>query len=45
LQAALGPQFDVVSRTLDDRKWVVVVDDPEDGEWVRTKENRDKTAR
>lgn len=28
LKAALGPQFDVVSRTLDDRKWVVVVDDP-----------------
>jgi dipeptidyl aminopeptidase/acylaminoacyl peptidase len=28
LKAALGPQFDVASRTLDDRKWVVVVDDP-----------------
>lgn len=28
LRAALGPQFEVVSRTLDDRKWVVVVDDP-----------------
>jgi dipeptidyl aminopeptidase/acylaminoacyl peptidase len=28
LKAALGPQFDVVSRTLDDRKWVVAVNDP-----------------
>lgn len=28
LSAALGPQFQVVSRTLDDRRWVVVVDDP-----------------
>ena len=28
LKAALGPQFEVVSRTLDDTKWVVVVDDP-----------------
>jgi dipeptidyl aminopeptidase/acylaminoacyl peptidase len=28
LKAALGPQFDVASRTLDDRKWVVVVDAP-----------------
>lgn len=28
LTAALGPQFEVVSRTLDDSKWVVVVDDP-----------------
>ena len=28
LTKALGPQFDVTSRTLDDRKWVVVVDDP-----------------
>lgn len=28
LKAALGPQFDVVSRTLDDTKWVVVVNDP-----------------
>jgi len=28
LKAALGPQFDVVSRTLDDTKWVVAVDDP-----------------
>ena len=27
-KAALGPQFDVASRTLDDRKWIVVVDDP-----------------
>lgn len=24
--ATLGPQFDVVSRTLDDSKWIVVVD-------------------
>jgi dipeptidyl aminopeptidase/acylaminoacyl peptidase len=28
LKAALGPQFEVVSRTLDDSKWVVAVDDP-----------------
>jgi dipeptidyl aminopeptidase/acylaminoacyl peptidase len=28
LRQALGPQFDVTSRTLDDRKWVVVVADP-----------------
>jgi dipeptidyl aminopeptidase/acylaminoacyl peptidase len=28
LKAALGPQFQVVSRTNDDAKWVVVVDDP-----------------
>jgi dipeptidyl aminopeptidase/acylaminoacyl peptidase len=28
LQAALGPQFEVVSRTLDDSRWVVTVDDP-----------------
>ena len=28
LTKTLGPQFDVTSRTLDDRKWVVVVDDP-----------------
>ena len=28
LTKALGPQFDVTSRTLDDRRWVVVVDDP-----------------
>ena len=28
LKAALGPQFQVVSRTNDDNKWVVVVDDP-----------------
>ena len=28
LQKALGPQFDLVSQTLDDSKWVVVVDDP-----------------
>jgi dipeptidyl aminopeptidase/acylaminoacyl peptidase len=28
LKAALGPQFQVVSRTLDDTKWVVAVDDP-----------------
>jgi len=28
LKAALGPQFEVVSRTLDDTRWVVVVDDP-----------------
>src|SRR5882757_1771045 len=28
LKTALGPQFQVVSRTLDDTKWVVAVDDP-----------------
>jgi dipeptidyl aminopeptidase/acylaminoacyl peptidase len=28
LTAALGPKFEIVSRTLDDRRWVVVVDDP-----------------
>jgi dipeptidyl aminopeptidase/acylaminoacyl peptidase len=28
LKAALGPQFQVLSRTNDDSKWVVVVDDP-----------------
>jgi dipeptidyl aminopeptidase/acylaminoacyl peptidase len=28
LEKALGPGFDVTSRTLDDTKWVVVVDDP-----------------
>jgi len=28
LQAAVGPQFQVVSRTNDDTKWVVVVNDP-----------------
>lgn len=28
LKVALGPQFEVVSRTLDDRRWIVVVDDP-----------------
>jgi dipeptidyl aminopeptidase/acylaminoacyl peptidase len=28
LKATLGPQFEVVSRTLDDTKWVVAVDDP-----------------
>ena len=28
LKSALGPQFQVVSRTNDDNKWVVVVDDP-----------------
>lgn len=28
LKATLGPQFQVVSRTNDDSKWVVVVDDP-----------------
>lgn len=28
LKAALGPQFQVVSRTNDDSKWVVVVNDP-----------------
>lgn len=30
LKRALGPGFDVTSRTLDDRKWIVVVDDPVD---------------
>ena len=28
LRRELGPQFTVTSRTLDDRTWVVVVDDP-----------------
>ncbi len=28
LKSALGPQFEVVSRTLDDSRWVVAVDDP-----------------
>jgi dipeptidyl aminopeptidase/acylaminoacyl peptidase len=28
LQKALGPQFELVSQTIDDTKWVVVVDDP-----------------
>jgi dipeptidyl aminopeptidase/acylaminoacyl peptidase len=28
LRNTLGPQFSVTSRTLDDRKWTVVVDDP-----------------
>ncbi|MEA3179380.1 MAG: hypothetical protein QOI59_2903, partial [Gammaproteobacteria bacterium] len=28
LKAAVGPQFQVVSRTLDDTRWVVAVDDP-----------------
>jgi len=28
LKTALGPQFEVVSRTLDDSKWVLAVDDP-----------------
>jgi hypothetical protein len=32
-------------RHLQYRPRLVVVDDPEDGEWIRTKENRDKTAR
>ena len=32
-------------RHLQYRPKLVVVDDPEDGEWVRTKENRDKTER
>jgi hypothetical protein len=32
-------------RHLQRRPKLVVVDDPEDGEWVRTKENRDKTDR
>ncbi len=32
-------------RHLEHRPKLVVVDDPEDGEWVRTKENRDKTDR
>ena len=31
LTAALGPQFDVTSRSLDDGKWIVVVDDPQRG--------------
>jgi dipeptidyl aminopeptidase/acylaminoacyl peptidase len=28
LRSTLGPGYDVTSRTLDDRKWIVVVDDP-----------------
>jgi dipeptidyl aminopeptidase/acylaminoacyl peptidase len=28
LEAAVGSQFEVTSRTLDDRKWVIVVDEP-----------------
>ena len=32
-------------RHLQYRPKLIVVDDPEDGEWVRTKENRDKTER
>jgi len=32
-------------RHLQYRPKLVIVDDPEDGEWVRTKENRDKTDR
>ncbi len=28
LRATLGPSYDVVSRTYDDREWIVVVDDP-----------------
>jgi hypothetical protein len=32
-------------RHLQHRPKLIVVDDPEDGEWVRTKENRDKTDR
>src|SRR5262249_45075441 len=28
LRSTVGPQFSVTSRTLDDRKWVVVVNDP-----------------
>ena len=28
LTAALGPEFQLVSRTLDDRRWIVAVDDP-----------------
>jgi hypothetical protein len=32
-------------RHLQHRPKLVVVDDPEDGEWIRTKENRDKTDR
>jgi dipeptidyl aminopeptidase/acylaminoacyl peptidase len=28
LRGTLGPQFTVSSRTVDDRKWIVVVDDP-----------------
>ena len=31
LTAALGPQFQVPSRTLDNSKWIVVVDDPVKG--------------
>ena len=31
-------------RHLQFRPRLVIVDDPEDGEWVRTKENRDKIA-
>ncbi len=31
LTSTLGPGFQVVSRTLDDRKWIVAVDDPVDG--------------
>jgi phage terminase large subunit-like protein len=32
-------------RHLQHRPKLVVIDDPEDGEWVRTRENRDKTER
>jgi phage terminase large subunit-like protein len=32
-------------RHLQHRPKLVIVDDPEDGEWIRTKENRDKTER
>jgi hypothetical protein len=32
-------------RQLQCRPRLIVIDDPEDGEWVRTKENRDKTDR
>jgi phage terminase large subunit-like protein len=32
-------------RHLQHRPKLVVIDDPEDGEWIRTKENRDKTDR
>jgi phage terminase large subunit-like protein len=32
-------------RHLQYRPKLVVIDDPEDGEWIRTKENRDKTHR
>jgi dipeptidyl aminopeptidase/acylaminoacyl peptidase len=28
LAAAVGPEFEVTSRTLDDRKWVAVIDEP-----------------